>query len=65
MISRVLVATCQVLPAKKTDQWDVWNKEPICGTCNWHTCYLWGDMWQILLWRPDISPDIEFVPSKQ
>ena len=34
-ISRVLVATCQVLPVKKTDQWDVWNKEPICGTCNW------------------------------
>ena len=38
-ISTVLVATCQVLPAKETDQWDVWNKETICGTCNWHTCY--------------------------
>ena len=38
MISRVLVAICQVLWAKKTDQWGVWNKEPICATCNWHTC---------------------------
>ena len=34
----------------------------------WHlqlTNMLWGDMWRILLWRLEISPNIEFVPSKQ
>ena len=42
-ISRALVATCQVLPVKKTDQWGVSNKEPICE--HLQLAYmLWGDM---------------------